>query len=72
LSNSFYLKRSEFDEKVFLQATSPDSRSTLTFHSNKDFRKCKEIEVNGRRLLVISPERIVDLTGATLVLMGKE
>ncbi|WP_397537896.1 hypothetical protein [Rummeliibacillus pycnus] len=59
-------------KKYFLKATYPESMNTHTLHSKKDFRKCKEVEVNGRRLLVVSPERIVDLTGATLVLMGKE
>ena len=59
-------------KKYFLQATYTDSKSILKLHSNKDFRKCKQIEVNGRTLLVVSAERLIDLTGATLVLMGKE
>lgn len=59
-------------KKYFLTATYPESRNTIKLQSKKDFRKCKEIEVKGRRLLVVSPERFVDLTGATLVLMGKK
>ncbi|WP_397539836.1 hypothetical protein [Rummeliibacillus pycnus] len=59
-------------KKYFLQATYSESRNTIKLQSKKDFRKCKEIEVNGRRLLVVTPDRFVDLTGATVVLMGKK
>ncbi|WP_102692386.1 hypothetical protein [Rummeliibacillus pycnus] len=59
-------------KKYFLRAIYLDNRNTLLLHSKKDFRKCKQVELKGRRLLVVSPERIVDLTDATIVLMGKE
>lgn len=59
-------------KKYFLRAIYLDNRNTLLLHSKKDFRKCKQVELKGRRLLVVSPERIVDLTDATIVLMEKE
>lgn len=57
-------------KKYYLIVTYPTKR-TLTLYSIKDFRKCKKIIRNGRILLIVNKERIVDLTNASSVLMGK-
>ena len=46
--------------------------ATFRLKSLRDFRKYKEIRANGKRLLIVSRERLINLTGAPVVLMGRD